>query len=347
VGAPLRWTWLVSAELAGRADRAIAAALEGDLGHWEHAGKPPRMSRSQVQRLIDEGAVTIQGAIVRASTKLSAGAVVRVEVPEPKPLSLAPENLPIEILYQDEHLLVVNKPAGLTVHPSATQPEGTLVHRLLHHVKDLSGIGGALRPGIVHRLDKDTSGALLVTKTDAAHAKMVDVFSRHAIERRYWALVYGSPDTGAPGKARVIESTIGRALNDRKKMAMDVKGGRRAVTRVRRIEEYAVEGKAPFAAWVECELETGRTHQVRVHLTGIHHSLLGDPVYGVPSGRAGKWAALPRSVQQAVEAMPGQALHARVLGFEHPVTGAKLRFEAEPPAAFRALHEALRRYRGD
>jgi 23S rRNA pseudouridine1911/1915/1917 synthase len=252
-----------------------------------------------------------------------------------------PEDRPLDILYQDEHLVVVNKPPGLTVHPSETQAEGTLVHILLHHVRDLSGIGGETRPGIVHRIDKNTSGALVITKTDVAHRGLADTFSRHEIERAYWALCFGSP---AEPSGR-IESLIGRNPNDRKKMSMEVKEGRRAVTHWRRIEEYGRSGAKPFASLVEARLETGRTHQVRVHLTGLGHSLLGDPTYGTPSERAPKWLAVPFEIRTLVLRLPGQALHARVLGFAHPVTGEKLRFEAPVPPQFAAVQEALAKYR--
>jgi 23S rRNA pseudouridine1911/1915/1917 synthase len=334
------WDWTVD-EGGERADRAILRALEAGLGTWTGEA-PGAFSRSQLQKWIEDGRVTVDGAPVRAGLKLAAGARVRVEPPPPRSMELVPEDRPLDILFQDEHLVVVNKPPGLTVHPSETQSEGTLVHALLHHIKDLSGIGGVLRPGIVHRLDKDTSGALVITKTDAAHQKLAEVFSVHAIERRYWALVYGELETPREGELRV-ESTIGRSTTDRKKMAMDVEGGRHSVTLFKRLETFSYRDKA-IASLVEARLETGRTHQVRVHLTGTGHSLMGDPVYGVPSDRNTKWTALPADVRKLVEAMPGQALHARVLGFEHPISGKALRFEAEPPEGFARLLEALRGY---
>jgi 23S rRNA pseudouridine1911/1915/1917 synthase len=234
----------------------------------------------------------------------------------------------------------LNKPPGLTVHPSSTQKDGTLVHILLHHVKDLSGIGGVLRPGIVHRLDKDTSGALVITKTDAAHQILTETFSKHDIERVYWALCYGVP------KARTekIESLIDRSPNDRKRMSMKVTTGRRAVTHFELVEAYGHHHKSAFASFLSVTLETGRTHQIRVHLTGYGNSVLGDPVYGTPTERQPKWIALPREVQAAVKALPGQALHARVLGFTHPITGKKIRVEAEPPPGFQNLLSKLREF---
>lgn len=342
-----RWTWIIAyvhvEEQGLRADRAIPEAIENGLGEWEGEALP--CSRSRLQKLIEEGAVRIDGKVLsKANVKLSAGSKVEIDFPEPRSLDVRAEDKPIDILYQDEHLLVVNKPPRLTVHPSETQADGTLVNILLHHIKDLSGIGGALRPGIVHRIDKDTSGALVITKTDRAHQGLVETFSKHDIERVYWALVYGSP--AASAKPVKIEGNIGRSLTDRKRMALLKAGGRHAVTYYKKIEEYGLTGagKAPFASWLEVTLETGRTHQVRVHLNSIAHSILADPVYGTPTENQPKWRALPEDVRLAIDAMPGQALHARVLGFVHPVTGEKLRFEAELPAEFRHLMDTLKKY---
>jgi len=208
------------------------------------------------------------------------------------------------------------------------------VHALLFHIKDLSGIGGTLRPGIVHRLDKDTSGALVVTKSDVAHQALVETFSKHDIERVYWALCYGVPREPS-GR---IESTIGRHPVNRQKMAMNVQGGRRAITHYKVLERFAKDS----ASLIEARLETGRTHQVRLHLTSLGCSLLGDPVYGAPSTRQPKWRALPALARPLIEHLPGQALHARVLAFTHPVTGKLMRFEAEPPEAFKRVLAALR-----
>src|SRR6185437_2265501 len=183
------WKW--QARGATRIDRALVDAIEKNEGSWE--GEARQVSRSQIQRLIEQGHVLADGESVRAGSKLHEGARVQIRFPEPEPVSLVPEERSLDVLFEDEHLLVLNKPPGLTVHPSTTQRTGTLVHALLHHVKDLSGIGGELRPGIVHRIDKDTSGALVITKTDLAHRKLAEVFSKHAIERVYWAYCYGSP----------------------------------------------------------------------------------------------------------------------------------------------------------
>lgn len=296
---------------------------------------------------MEDGAVLADGRPLRAGEKPRPGTLVELRLPEPIALDLVAEDRPLDILFEDAHLLVINKPPGLTVHPSETQTSGTLVNALLHHVRDLSGIGGALRPGIVHRIDKNTSGALVITKTDEAHRSLAETFSRHGIERAYWALCYGSPPGGREGKPARIESHIGRSPTDRKKMAnLDGSGARarRAVSFYRKLKEYSLPRRPPFASWVEVTLETGRTHQVRVHLAGIGHSLLGDPVYGPPSERQPKWVALPAEVREAVAALPGQALHARVLGFRHPVTGEDLRFEAEPAPPFSRLLTTLARY---
>ena len=328
------WTWIVDdAGTSDRADSLLVKMIKTETGH--------DLSRSQIQKLIETAAITVNRKSIKSKTKLQAGDIVDVTFPEPKPLQIKPENRALEILFQDKHLVVINKPQGLTVHPSATQKEGTLVHALLYHLKDLSGIGGVLRPGIVHRLDKNTSGAMVVTKTDEAHIAMVKIFSRHDIERSYWALCYRAPAF----KEKRIESLIGRNPADRKKMSMNVKHGRKAITDVRLIERYNREKVGPFASLIEARLETGRTHQVRVHLTGAGHSLLGDPVYGTPTARQTKWLNLPEEVRTLIESLPGQALHARVLGFEHPITKQKLRFEAEPPVAFSRLLRALRKYK--
>jgi 23S rRNA pseudouridine1911/1915/1917 synthase len=342
------WRWQAEGSLA-RIDRTLTDAIEQGLGSWapyEDKGESDgavRVSRSQIQRLIEEGQIRINGKPAIFNSKLFPGASVEITFPPPSPVALIPEDRPIEILYQDKDILVVNKPQGMTVHPSETQKTGTLVHALLHHIKDLSGIGGELRPGIVHRIDKNTSGALVITKNDEAHRKLVKTFSAHEIERVYWALVYGAT---SQEKGR-IENRLGRNPNDRKKMAViedkDVPA-RKAITHYRRLEEYSSGGKKPFASLVEATLETGRTHQVRVHLTSIGNSILGDPSYGTASPNHSKWQILPKDVQKAVEALPGQALHARVLGFDHPITGKKLHFEAEPSALFKQLQEALKKF---
>jgi 23S rRNA pseudouridine1911/1915/1917 synthase len=345
----LIWIWLVDANY-DRADTAILSAIAQSSGSLESkadtevAGEIPALTRSQLQRLMEEGRVTQGTAPLKANSKLRGGMKVRIEFPPPRPTELVPENQPLDILFQDEHLVVVNKPPGLTVHPSSTQMEGTLVHVLLHHIQDLSGIGGVLRPGIVHRIDKNTSGALVITKNDLAHTRLAEIFAQHDIERAYWALCYGSPDSANSSAPIKIESLIGRSPNDRKKMSMKVTTGRKATSYYRKLTEFSLPNKKPFASWVEVTLETGRTHQVRVHLTGIGHSILGDPMYGTPTDTQHKWQALPLEVRNAVKILPGQALHARVLGFKHPITGEKLRFEAPAPPQFQNVLDALKNY---
>jgi len=322
-----KFTLTASPGSTGRADKYLHELF----GEEEEI---PLLSRSQIQKMLENGLILVDGRPIRAKDPVPAGARIDLTVPAPVEISVEPEDIPVDILYEDPHLIVVNKAPGLTVHPSETRKSGTLVNALLFHVKDLSGIGGKLRPGIVHRIDKDTSGALVVSKTDEAHAGLSKLFSSHTIERRYWALCYGAPAwTGT----ETFRSSIGRSPVDRKKMAADVPNGRDAVSHFTVLEKYGISGKNPHASMIEARLETGRTHQVRVHLTKLGHSLLGDPVYGTPASNQPKWKALPREVQAAVERLPGQALHARVLGFKHPVNGLEMRFEAPPFEAFRTL----------
>lgn len=334
------WTWVIPETAAGsRADKAIVEAVESEDGEWE--GDPRPLSRNQLQKLIEEKRVLLNGKPISRSEKLPTGSSIQIRFPEPEPLELVPENIPLDILYEDSHIIIVNKQAGLTVHPSATQKTGTLVHALLFHVKDLSGIGGKLRPGIVHRIDKDTTGALVVTKTDEADLALSAVFAKHDIERAYTAVCYGAPAWGGSDEYR-FESRLARNPNDRLKMTTEVKVGKKAVTRFKCLEKFGVPDRAPFASLIEARLETGRTHQVRVHLTALNHSILGDTLYGTPSQNQPKWKALSAAVQSRVAELPGQALHARVLGFKHPVTGEALRFEAAYPPHIENLLKVLR-----
>lgn len=336
------WTWVISENRVGvRADKAISEALENEEGEWD--GEPRPVSRSLLQKLMEKGHVLADGKPLDRSTKLAAGVSVQVRVPAPEPIELVPENITLDILYEDSHLIVVNKQPNLTVHPSSTQRTGTLVHGLLYHIKDLSGIGGKLRPGIVHRIDKDTSGALVITKTDEAHLALSAVFAKHDIERSYSALCYGAPGDWGHSLYR-CETKIARNPHDRIRMTTEVKAGKHAVTRFRCLKRFGHLDKAPFASLIEATLETGRTHQVRVHLTSLNHSILGDPLYGTPSANQPKWKALPEEIQEFVKMLPGQALHARVLGFKHPVTGDTLRFEAPYPPAFQQLLDRLDSY---
>lgn len=327
-------------------------SLIADLGSKERADKYlhelfqeqeelVHLSRSQIQKLIDSGKISVNGKSITANSKIPTGAEITVSIDPPTPMEVLPENIPIQILFEDEHLIVVNKQPGLTVHPSDTQMNSTLVNALLYHVKNLSGIGGKLRPGIVHRIDKDTSGALVVTKDDLTHQGLSKLFATHDIQRKYWALSYSSP----AWEKQTIKTTIGRSLQDRKKMAVNVEDGREAISHFLKIEEYAQAAKKPFASMIEATLLTGRTHQVRVHLNHLGHSILGDPVYGTPSSSQHKWTALPIEIQKAVNDLPGQALHARVLGFVHPITKKELYFEAEPFPELEKTIQLLRTYR--
>lgn len=287
----------------------------------------PDLSRERIKALILEGAVTLDGkAATRPSQKLEAGSTYAIAVPDAVPLDTLAQDITLSIAYEDDHLLVVDKPAGLVVHPAAGHADGTLVNALLHHCAgQLSGIGGVARPGIVHRIDKDTSGLLVVAKTDAAHIGLAQQFAAHSINRRYVAIVQGRP---SPGNGTVT-GNIGRSDHDRKKMALVGQGrGKHAVT------HYSCEEKLRGATRVECRLETGRTHQVRVHMASIGHALLGDPLYSRP----------PKALRDVLKAanFQRQALHAQRLGFIHPVTGSECDFFSPIPADMAELLIGLR-----
>jgi 23S rRNA pseudouridine1911/1915/1917 synthase len=298
------------AEAGERLDRVLAART---LGH----------SRAVLQRWMEQGRITIEGRPVSAKDKARPGVRVCIE-PGPPPVSDAlPEAIPLEVLFEDDALIVLHKPAGLVVHPAAGHPTGTLVNALLHHAEVERG-DDPRRPGVVHRLDKDTSGVMVIARTDAAREGLTKQFAAHDIEREYEALCLGVP----PAKV-TYETLIGRHPTDRKRFSTKVRVGKRAVTHVRLLEAFA------GAAHVRCTLETGRTHQIRVHMADHGHPLLGDPVYG----RTPKDARL----KAASEALGRQALHARVLGFVHPITGERMRFEHEPPEDFRLALATLHR----
>ena len=290
------------------------------------------LSRERIKALIGEGRIALNGAVVsQASLKPAEGTAFRITVPAAIPAEAAPQDIPLTIAYEDEHLIVVDKPAGLVVHPAAGNLDGTLVNALLHHCRGaLSGIGGVARPGIVHRIDKDTSGLLVVAKTDAAHEGLARQFADHSIERAYLAVVGGLP---AP-LSGTVRGAIARSNHDRKKMALveDAPNGRtrgkHAVTHFRTLEALDT------AALIECRLETGRTHQVRVHMASIGHALLGDPVYG----------RTPPRLRPLLSELgfKRQALHAAVLGFVHPVTGETLRLESQLSADMVTLIDRLR-----
>ncbi len=304
---------LEPAHAGWRLDRALAASI-------------PTLSRERLKTLIRSGAVETAGTAVRdPATKVRGNEDLKIAVPEPTPAHNVAQDIPLRVVFEDEHLLVVDKPAGLVVHPAAGNPDGTLVNALLHHCGgSLSGIGGVARPGIVHRIDKDTSGLLVVAKTDVAHEGLARQFAAHTIERRYVAIVTGVPKA-SEGK---VDAPLARSSTNRKKIAI-VDGGRgkRAVTHWRRLTVLK------DAALVECRLETGRTHQVRVHMASLGHPLVGDPVYG----RSGKThGSLLKEL-----GFHRQALHAAELGFIHPVTRSRLSFASAMPADMQELFNAL------
>jgi 23S rRNA pseudouridine1911/1915/1917 synthase len=305
----------LTAEAAGwRLDRALATAL-------------PTLSRERVKALISSGAVLdASGAAVRdPSSKAKPGAYA-VHVPEPRPAHNEPQDIALTIAYEDDHLIVIDKPAGLVVHPAAGNLDGTLVNALLHHCAGrLSGIGGVARPGIVHRIDKDTSGLMIAAKTDRAHEHLSGQFAKHSIDRRYRAIVAGIPNPTSGS----VDAALARSTQNRQKMAIVEEGrGKRAVT------HYSLIEPLNHAAMVECRLETGRTHQVRVHMTSIGHPLLGDPVYG-------RTKSVHRDLLNRLD-FKRQALHAAVLGFVHPISGEFLSFESAIPSDMQELFTALR-----
>ena len=289
----------------------------------------PGETRAAVQRLIEAGNITVDGQPAKASLKLRGGESIQVAIPEPQAAEPQPEAIPLEVLYEDHDLIVINKPAGMVVHPGAGNSSGTLVNALLAHCTDLSGIGGELRPGIVHRLDKDTSGVMVAAKNDHAHQALSAQFSVHSIKRIYQALVYGSPATDS-GK---IEGIIGRHPTERLRQSGKAKSGKHAVTRWRVKERY---GRMTL---VELRLETGRTHQIRVHLSEAGMPLLGDQLY--PDGGRLNNLKDPQ-LRKMIAAFGRQALHARTLGFIHPTSGEYLEFTTEMPEEMAALVSYLR-----
>lgn len=274
------------------------------------------LSRSHANEQIKNGQILVNGQVKKAKYAVKAGDVITYELPEPEALEYVAENLPLDIVYQDEDVAVVNKAQGMVVHPSAGHTSGTLVNALMYHIKDLSGINGVLRPGIVHRIDKDTSGLLMIAKNDDAHIKLAEELKDKKSLRKYWAIVHGN----LPNDRGVIEAPIGRSEKDRKKQAVTAKG-KPAVTRFHVLERFG------NYTLVELQLETGRTHQIRVHMAYIGHPVAGDEVYG------------PRKTLKG----HGQFLHARTLGFTHPKTGEVMEFTAEAPAIFQETLEKLRK----
>lgn len=284
----------------------------------------PDLSRSRLKQLIEAGAVSAGGAVLdNAAGKVKAGAVLELRLPAAVRAEPEGEAIPLNIVFEDQHLIVIDKQAGLVVHPAAGNRDGTLVNALIAHCGDsLRGIGGELRPGIVHRIDKDTTGLMVAAKTEKAHTSLGKQFAAHAIERVYKALVWGVPRE----RAGVIEGAIGRSPLNRQKMAVLRVGGKPARTHYKVIETFGLT-----AALVECRLETGRTHQVRVHMAHIGHPLIGDPVYG-----------RPRTIPGVILALQRQALHAAVLGFQHPATHKIMRFESEPPEDWVETYKTLK-----
>lgn len=309
------------------------------------------LSRSRLMKLIAEGAVALDGvAVTDPKTKVTEGQVFAVTVGEAAETDTLAENIPLSVVWEDDDLIVIDKPVGMVVHPAPGSYTGTLVNALLHHCGDtLSGVGGEKRPGIVHRIDKDTSGLLVVAKSDRAHHGLAAQFEAHTVTRHYIALVHGRPDAADPRLRGIkgvsfesagivkIATQLARHKTDRQRQAVLFHGGRHAVTRVRILEDF---GQPPVASLVECWLETGRTHQIRVHMAHAGHGLIGDQTYGGKRKVAAKAAGA--AAAEAALSFPRQALHAASLGFEHPVTGEELMFEAPLPPDMQALLDILR-----
>ena len=297
----------LTAEKSGeRIDKFLGGTLEG-------------LSRSYIQKLLKEGNITVDSKAVKANYKLSEGDQIEVLIPDPEILDVLPEDIPLDILYEDDDILIVNKPKGMVVHPAPGHPNHTLVNAVMYHCgANLSGINGVIRPGIVHRIDQNTTGSLLVCKNDHAHQILAEQLKEHSITRRYHAIVHGNlkADTGT------VNASIGRHPTDRKKMSTKASNGRHAVTHYKVLERFG------NYTYIECELETGRTHQIRVHMASIGHPILGDDVYGP--------AKCPFHLE-------GQTLHAKVLGIVHPMTGEYMEFDAPLPEYFVELLEKLRK----
>ncbi len=305
-----------------------------DLYLAHHIGNA---TRSKIQQAIHAGLVLVNGTIVKASYKVSGGERIDITIPKPPPPDVLPEDIPVEILYEDEHLLVVNKPAGMVTHPAYGHYSGTLVNALLFHCgAALSTLNEVTRPGIVHRLDKDTSGLMVVAKDDTTHAHLADQFSRRSIEREYQAFVWGTFG-GRNARTGTIDAALGRSASDRKKIAVREEG-KRAVTTYEVLEEYR------FLTLLRLKLMTGRTHQIRVHLHHIGHPVFGDPTYGgrrIHGGTAGPGDK--EFVHALLQQMPRQALHAKILGFVHPVTGKRMKFDSNLPDDMLTLQRLVRR----
>ena len=333
-------TFQIGENPPNRLDKALFlnAPVEADL------------SRTRLAKLIETGLVKLDGQVVsNIKAKVSEGQAVEITLEVPDDVETIAQDIPLSVIYEDDDLIVINKPTGMVVHPAPGSPDGTLVNALLFHCADsLSGIGGEKRPGIVHRIDKDTSGLLVVAKHDKAHHGLAKQFEKHTVERYYQALCYGVPDANDPrvrgvrgvnfesGNIMKVTTHLARHKTDRQRQAVLFEGGRHAVTRVRIVDRY---GAPEVLALVECWLETGRTHQIRVHMAHTGHGLVGDQTYGGRRKLAKK--ALSETAIEAVGNFPRQALHAAVLGFVHPITGEDMRFEAPMPDDMQALITTL------
>ncbi|MEZ5961765.1 MAG: RluA family pseudouridine synthase [Hyphomonadaceae bacterium] len=334
-------------EAEGETRTAVAPADAGERVDAWLAKLWPDLSRSRVQGLIGAGKLTADGALVtHAKNKPLQGATYALALPPPEPAAPQPENIPLNIAFEDEHLVVVDKASGMAMHPAPGSMRGTMVNALLHHCgASLSGIGGVARPGIVHRIDKDTTGLVVVAKHDAAHTGLAKLFAKHDLERVYYAVTRGAPKD----RSARIENKLVRSSEDRRKYVVarnpETEAGKLAITDYWTVESYGQQSGASVghaaAALLECRLHTGRTHQIRAHLTHLGCPLIGDPLYG--KQRAFK-AEGPHAEEAAaaVAAFPRQALHAAVLGFTHPITGAELRFESALPNDMAALLEILK-----
>lgn len=321
-----------------------------DKALFRDAPEEADLSRTRLARLIEAGKVEINGQVERnVKAKVSEGAHVKLTIETAIDPKAMPEAIPLEIVFEDDHLIVVNKSAGMVVHPAPGTPSGTLVNALLHHcAESLSGIGGEKRPGIVHRIDKDTSGLLVVAKHDKAHHHLAEQFAKHTVERRYSALCYGVPSLAdprlsglrgvsfEPGSIVKITTGLDRHKFERQRQAVFFEGGRHAVTRLKVQKSF---GTPAALALVSCWLETGRTHQIRVHMAYCGHGLVGDPVYG--SKRKISKSAFGEEVTQQIQSFPRQALHAQILGFVHPISGEDLYFEAEITDDMQSLMSSL------
>ncbi|MDQ2093535.1 RluA family pseudouridine synthase [Rhodalgimonas zhirmunskyi] len=332
--APASQTALVSFRIEADPPARLDKALSRDVP------EAATLSRTRLARLIADGAVRIDGTPeTNPKARVAEGALIEITLEQAVESHIGPEDIPLDIVYEDDDLIVVNKPAGMVVHPAPGTPSGTLVNALLHHCGDsLSGVGGVARPGIVHRIDKETSGLLVVAKSDKAHQGLAAQFEKHTVERHYRALVNGVPDAADPrlrglrgvafeaGNILKITTQLARHKHDRQKQAVLFEGGRHAVTRARIVESF---GTPPVLALMDCWLETGRTHQIRVHMAYAGHGLIGDPTYGGKRKLSEK--ALSPAALAGVQAFDRQALHAATLGFVHPVNGEEMRFEAPLP----------------